>query len=311
MDISNDIFIHIGLHKTATTTLQRQLFPACKNLNLFTTQISEMEKFVHLVTKKDPLYFKPDDARAILTPLFLNNKVTLLSNEMVSGPPYAGVIEAGLDHRSPIIANLKSTFPNAKIIIVIRRQDSLAQSFYRQYLYSGGTARPSKFYGFDKDQLAALMSQDRFYFSPYLELLKSSFPSGLLILAFEEFVRDQKSFLTKLCGFLGIEKPNIVLRKENSTKLGPIGMEFSRLLNHILRNMINRGVLPGIPIIKNGKLIRMNLNHILHENWPLENKPKSGGELFSVAQKILEMTMDDNRQLDARFSLGLNKYGYY
>jgi len=309
--MTNDIFIHIGLHKTATTTLQRQFFPACKNLNLFTTQIPEMEKFVHLATKKDPLYFNPGNARNILTPLFLKDKVTLLSNEMISGPPYAGVIEIGLDHRSPIISNLHSVFPNAKIIIVIRRQDSLAQSFYRQYLYSGGTTRPRVFYGFKNDQKAPLMSLDRFYFSPYIELLKSTFPSGLLILTFEEFVQDQQSFLSKLCNFLGIDNPKISLGKENATKMGPIGMEISRLLNHILRNMINRGIVPAIPIVKKGKLTSINLNHLLHENWPFKTKSRTSGELYTITQQIFEMTKDDNRLLDSKFSLGLDNYDYY
>lgn len=270
-----------------------------------------MQKFVHLVTKKDPIYFNPENARNLLTPLFENTKVTLLSNEMISGPPFAGVIEAGLDHRSPVITNLRSTFPEAKIIIIIRRQDSLAQSFYRQYLYSGGTTRPSTFYGFKKAQVAPLMSLDRFYFFPYIELLRSAFPSGLLVLPFEEFVHEQQQFLGKLCNFLGIDIPDIGLRKENATKLGPIGMEISRLLNHALRNMINRGIIPSIPIVKNGKLASINLNHVLHDNWPFRSKTNVNSDLYRVAQRILDMTKNDNRLLDSKYALGLDNYGYY
>ena len=49
------VFLHIGLHRTGTGTLQRQYFPACEDLNLLMTLLPEMKRFVELVTRKDPL----------------------------------------------------------------------------------------------------------------------------------------------------------------------------------------------------------------------------------------------------------------
>lgn len=61
-----NVFLHIGLHKTATGTLQRQYFHACRELNLLTTLVPEMRRFVELVTREDPLYFDPKAARSVI-----------------------------------------------------------------------------------------------------------------------------------------------------------------------------------------------------------------------------------------------------
>ena len=41
-----DVVCHIGLHKTASGTLQRQFFPACSGLNLLTTLDPAVREFV-------------------------------------------------------------------------------------------------------------------------------------------------------------------------------------------------------------------------------------------------------------------------
>ena len=221
----SNVILHIGLHKTATGTLQRQYFPACEHLRLFTTLEPEMKLFVHYVTRCDPIYFSGQKALSYLESALDSQNPNLLSNESFSGPPYAGVIEGGLDHRSPILANLSTVFPDAKVIIVIRRQDSLARSFYRQYLKSGGTRTIKRFYGLGETDHPPLMSLDRFKYYPYVKALANSFPAGVLILTFEEFVQDQNSFLTKLTDFIGIKPPDIELKKENTTTLGPLESE--------------------------------------------------------------------------------------
>ena len=225
-----NIVLHIGLHKTATGTLQRQFFPACPDLNLLTTFVPEMRKFVRLVTRCDPLYFNSTQAIEILSSVLDQNRPNLLSNESFSGPPYAGAIEGGLDHRSPVLLNLKAVFPKARVILVLRRQDALVKSFYREYLKSGGTRKITRFYGLEGENKPALMSMNRFNYYPYVEEVMKSFPSGVLTLAFEEFVRNQQVFLNKLTNFIGIELPKIELKKENATSLGPLGMEVTRMI---------------------------------------------------------------------------------
>jgi hypothetical protein len=223
-----EVIVHLGLHKTASGTLQRQFFPACRGLSLYTTAMPEIKKFVLEVTRKDPLYFSPESAFSHISSILSDDKPNLLSNESLSGPPFAGAIELALDHRSPILMNLRSVFPEARAILVLRRQDSLARSFYRQYLKSGGVKRPRRFYGLDKRNLGAIMSTDRFLYAPYVDAVKKAFPSGVLLLAFEEFLENGEGFLRKLVEFIGVEMAEITLHKETTTTLGPFGLESER-----------------------------------------------------------------------------------
>ena len=187
----------------------------------------------------------------------------------------------------------------------MRRQDALARSLYRQYLKSGGTRSVRRFYGMD----GPIMSIDRFFYSPYVDAVKALFPAGVLLLAFEEFAEDEAAFLRKITGFIGIKFPSIPLRKENATRLGPFGMEVSRVLNHLFRSYLNPGgILPGVPVFEHGERRLISPMEILHDKWPGKGRNVGKGTIFS---DIFEMVQEDNRVLDSRNELGLDRYGYY
>lgn len=305
------IVLHIGLHKTATTSLQGQFFPACEGLNALTTLNPKVRKFIEEVTRRDPLFFDPARAKAIISSQFISSKVNILTNESLSGPPYAGVIEAGLDHRSPVLTNLSNVFPDAKVILVLRRQDALAKSFYRQYLKSGGTRNVRRFYGFEPDKGPPLMCLDRFYFFKYVEAVVSTFKSGVLILPFEEFTQNQKYFLGKITDFMEVPMPDLSLKRENSTRLGPLGMEVSRMVNYLFRSLLNpAGMVPGVRVVQGDKNHRISPMQFLHDQWPKSKRVKDG-EVARLAGEIFRSVEEDNRKLDKEFGLNLKKYNYY
>jgi len=305
------VFLHLGLHKTATGTLQRQLFPATPGLQLFTTLDDDGRKFIEMVTRKDPLYYSPAAAKALLQSRMSDDKVNLISNESFSGPPYAGAIEGGLDHRNPILLNLQATYPDASVVIVIRRQDKLAASFYRQYLKSGGTRNIKRFYGRVPDK-PALFSLDRFEFSPYLRQLHALFDGRLLILPFEQFASNQGAFLTELSEFLGVDFPAMELERENSTRLGPMGMEASRLLNSLFRNLLNPGgLLPGVPVKRFGEYRQTSPMQLLHDYAPRSKAPSDSGVIYEVCREIFLSVIQDNHLVAKEFGLNLEEYGYF
>ena len=306
-----NVVCHLGLHKTASGTLQRQFFPACTDMNLLVAEDPVVRDFVQTVTAKDPWFFDADRARKTIESRMTHDKVNFLSNENLSGPPYTGVIEWGIDHRSPVLVNLRAVFPDARAILVLRRQDALSKSLYRQYLKRGGTVKIRPFYGLDRSRRPALMSVDRFHFSPYLKLMYESFPAGVLVLTFEQFVRDQEGFLNRLCEFTGIKQPQLKLRAENSTRLGATGMEVTRVMNHFFMSMLNRGFLPGLPVRRNGRWHQISVVEYIHDNWPGRPNSKEQSEHSRVGQEIWSMFREDNRELDARYQLGLSAYDYY
>ena len=302
--------LHIGLHKTATTTLQQQFFPSCSDVNLLTTQNFSVRNFINNVTKTDPAYFDADIARALISPLLSRSTQNIISNESLSCLPFSGVIEPGLDHRTPILNNLKSVFPDAKIILVLRRQDGLAKSLYRQYLKSGGTRPVERFYGTKGVNKPALVSINRFLYLKYVDVLFNAFNSNVLLLPFELFVEDQTEFLKRITDFIGIELPNIELKPENATKLNPAMLEVTRLINHFFRSLLNpAGLLPGLMINKHGNKRRQSPVQFIHDNWPFKNQAK--GKIDIITKQILEQAKEDNLMLDEKYALNLQHYGYY
>lgn len=305
------IICHIGLHKTASGTLQRQFFPACEDLNLLTTLNPRIRDFINEVVTKDPIYFRSDKAREFLDGELSDRRVNLITNETLSGPPYAGVVDWGLDHRTPVLRNLKCVVPSADIVLVLRRQDGLAKSLYRQYVKRGGTVGIRRFFGLDGSKRPPLMSLDRFHFSPFVRFIRETFQSRFLVLTFEEFVRDQDAFIDRLCVFMGIARPKIALRRENATRLGYKGMEMTRLMNFGLRGMLNHGIVPGVPVRRNGQWRQTSVVEFIHDYWPGRPGNDLDSPLGKTGEEIWSMFKDDNRELDQEFELGLARFNYY
>lgn len=306
------IFYHIGLHKTATTTLQEAFFPACPDLNLLTTANRDFKAFYRLTAYSDPAYFDAERARALVEPLLRPDMPNLLSNEAFSGPLYAGIAEYGLDHRTPILDNIRSAHPDAGVIITLRRQDDWARSIYRQYLKSGGTKSPERFFGFSRSPHQPLFARDRFNFLPLVDRLHALFPGKVLVLAYEDFRNAPDAFLSALAAYLGIGVPDVRLQRMNATRLGPWGLRLSRLLNHFFRSHLNpAGLLPGAPRFTPNGLEFRSPSIWLHDNWPWRGSGDPDDALHRLARTILAEQAGNNETLDTRYALGLAQHRYY
>lgn len=304
-----EIFVHIGLHKTATTTLQQQLFPECKGLNYI--KRPALRRSIYALTTVDTAYFDAEAVRKDILNHVREDQPNLISREALSGASGAGIIKRGLDHRSPIIENLAAAVPEARIILVIRRQDALACSLYRQYLKLGGTEVLGRFFGINGKSLP-LAPLDLFRYHPYVERIYRAFPGGILVLTFEEFVYDQKSFINKLTEYMHIEAPELHMTATNQTRLGAGGLEVSRILNRFFRSPLNPGGLfLGIPVWKRNRFKMVSPMSFVHTVWPWKGTLSADSKLKSLGRTILEAVREDNRKLDEEFNLGLDRFGYY
>jgi len=130
-------------------------------------------------------------------------------------------------------------------------------------------------------------------------------------------VEDNKIFLQKIVDFIGIKMPDISLTRRNATKLGPLGMEITRLLNRFLpfRSVIREdNLIPGVPIIqRSGRIRIVNPVTYVHNRWPtlLPVSNKREKKYYRICKKILDNVREDNRLVDEYYKLNLKKYGYY
>jgi hypothetical protein len=307
-----DVVFHLGLHKTASGTLQRQIFPRCKELRLFTIKEPAFNRFYRMVAFTDPTYFYPAKAKSLLEPYLHINKPNILSNEAFSGPLYAGIAEYGLDHRTPILDNLVRVYPQARAILIIRRQDTLSVSLYRQYLKAGGTRSIYRFFGHDSYKGFGIFPKDRFDFLPYVEKLNQFFPRGVFVLPFEDLVKSKEVFLKKMEKFIGVSFSRFELHKENVTSLSPFGLEVSRILNYFFRSYLNpAGFIPGVPYKENGKLYFRSPITYLHDHWRWKGNKEKKSHILDVGKEIFISVQESNKILDEKYNLNLKSHGYY
>ena len=306
-----DLIFHIGLHKTGTTTLQNQFFPKCHGLNSIVGHARHVRQFLLMVNRTDPAYFDPKAAMSVLSGYLKQDQINLVSAEDFSWVAWSSATALGLDFRTQILTNLREAVPNARIILVLRRQDSLVRSLYRQYLQAGGTKPIDKVFGVSPNELRTIVPRNYFRFSPYVRRLHELFPAGVLVLAFEEFVRDKTVFLDKLAAFIGVKSPVVELKKSNSSKFGSFGLEMTRWLNHLFRTPLNpAGPLPGLPVKRSGVYTRITPTWWLHDHWSIQGKLSQSSHLYRRSLEILDQVRDDNRELDKTYGLGLCDYGY-
>ncbi|MFO1129224.1 MAG: hypothetical protein U1E66_12420 [Rhodospirillales bacterium] len=130
-----NILFHIGYHKTASTFIQSKLFQSephgfvrlSERFRLINKHFIASNSFHRL--SAEIVSRIGDEAAAAAA----ENKTLVVSHERLSGYPASG----GFDSRL-VADRIRSAFPAARVLIVIREQKSFIRSMYSQYITDGG-----------------------------------------------------------------------------------------------------------------------------------------------------------------------------
>jgi hypothetical protein len=203
--------LHIGYHKTGSTWLGRCVFPDRDAGFAVAARPRDLHSaFVGV----NPYAFQPEATREAFEPRIraIREKVPVLSHERLSGNPHSG----GYD--SKVIAErLAATFPDARVLVVLREQRSMLVSLYKQYVKRGGAASFERYVSVPpaRGPLPAF----RHDFLEYHHLIghyQSLFgPTNILALTYELLRKDPAAFLGRLGDFLGVPATNAQARLEN------------------------------------------------------------------------------------------------
>jgi hypothetical protein len=202
------ILIHIGYHKTATKWLRDAVFPEGS------AGFRWLPKWpghpVSRLVRDRPLDFDAAALRREFEPLLeaaaAADEVPVITWGRLAGQAFSG----GYD-RKEIADRLKAVFPEARILIVIREQRSVILSTYKQYVKAGGVCTLEQFLyppsrhdgcvpGFD----FAYFEYDRLI-SYYRQLYDSD---AVLVLPYEQLVRDPRDFVAAVLRFAGRRLPD-------------------------------------------------------------------------------------------------------
>jgi hypothetical protein len=232
------ILLHPGFHKTGTTFLQSEVFTDSRLFRLLWWH-DEVDRYV---IRPHELDFDPRPAIEVIAEARRESRpdlIDVVSSETLSGTPFFGSREsASRAHR------LKQIFGQAKVLITVRRQQSILRAMYMQYLKRGGTLspdaffdqpRPPDYYGFE----AGLLE-----FHKLTELYAELFGAeNVLVLTQETLERDPETFMSRLCAFYGMPDaaPRVSLREKSKRGVSPPpgGIPLLRFANRLKGGPIN------------------------------------------------------------------------
>lgn len=206
------VLVHIGYHKTGTKWLRTALFrdPATGY-----GWVPKDSTPIRALVRDRPLEFDPATTRAELEPLVAEVEAAGLLPVVCWGRLAGQAFSGGHDVKE-IADRLRAVLPEARILAVIREQQSVIVSTYKQYVKAGGAATLRAFLEPAENQGWRVPTFDYEYFE-YDRLLgyyRSLFGAGsMLVLPYEQLVRDRKAFVARVADFGGRPVPGEVLER--------------------------------------------------------------------------------------------------
>jgi len=303
--------LHIGLQKTASTWLQNKLFKPTKlGFGTFGGEAAVKRELVGL----DDLEFDPDACRAVFAPgleeVQARGLVPVLSAERLSGDVLFGAYDA-----ARLADRLARTFPEARVLIVLREQRSMLFSAYQQYVKVGGQLplreylrRASKSHPWPCD--LRRYEYDRLI-GRYHELFGRE---RVLVLPYELFRSDPADFVRRILDFAGAEPEpgaaeSLWFAKVVNRSWPPVGIAAKRRLNWLVRERMN----PWAPIDGRGdtgrKLSRLARSAGSRAPGGLTARIE-GRMRATIAERVGDRYRASNARTSELVGLDLAEFGY-
>lgn len=288
--------VHIGYHKTATTWLQKAIFPAATShawVPRATTQKA--------LLSPPGMHFDADATRAVLgmadQPL-----PVVLSEENLSGYPHNGGLHGLI---GPEMARrIHAALPDARIVVFIRNQPDIVRSTYAQYVSGGGTWGLSRYLhthsrvrgALTRAYKAPAFEFEHFEFDRLITIYDELFGADRVHVFAYEALRDRDAILARLLTEVGLTLPEDFAPAASANRsFGPASLLALRFVNLFTRqSVVNKSWLIDLP---GGQGIRHGAK------WVLGRLPGSSARGHrlpdAVHRRVVEHYAASNRRLAA------------
>lgn len=250
------VYLHIGFHKTASTYFQKKVWPKLEGFNYINWGLDYNKsylKFAH----ENPMAFEKKYYLNIFKKELSSKNNFLISEEKLSGQPSYRYL-----NNQNLLNQLNQVFPNAKYIVFIRNQFDLSISLYKQYIKEGGWKSIEEYFGFvngkfieNHSVLSENFNLSMLRFDKYFEYLLTLIPlENLKIVQYEDLPNPKK--YKEIFDFLEVNQyPKYTFNKINSGFNGS-QINLARMINKQVASQKNRT--PRIPEVKIPKIGTIN-----------------------------------------------------
>lgn len=329
---SKQVFLHVGFPKTATTFLQEKLFSQMRGTYYWRKNSNcEYQDIIKSLYRSNISTEDFEDTRVKLEVFFstITEDSILISDEALCGGVYDGIF-LNFSTCESLALRCKRLFPNAKIIVSVRRQDKLLESLFRQALKEGYSQSIDRFlnyrnedFGLFSDSAAVGMNIDvrSLDYLKYIEMYQSYFGDQNVCLVPQELLeRDQSEFVKRICDFLGAEIEGELDQRKLHVSYSYAACKIAILFNRFFRFPgRSGGIIPAMPFQSIGRkgpgqLFRSLFKGVSYKSWlAFISKMTRSDKKFitpSMSQKIQNFYLDRNSKLARTVNIDLQSLGY-
>ena len=230
------LVIHIGLHKTGTTWLQRRVFCDAK-MGFISTANGQSNEATDAFITVDPLAFDAERARARFEPMLeearAKNLVPVISQERLSSDPSFGGY-----YFTEVLDRLVGTFGDFKLLLTIREQRGMLLALYRQAIRSGGTHSLTQMIGTGNEPVGwkSTIRPEYLMYDRMIEHLRARLgEERVCVLPLELMRSDPKDYMDRLLAFTGADATIEPSMESENAGLSPLATRLSTLTNRFSR----------------------------------------------------------------------------
>ncbi|SFM32089.1 hypothetical protein [Salibacterium qingdaonense] len=292
------VFVHIGFHKTATSFLQRCIYPNLSSVRYL--KYGKLKQELYDLRLKKLSDERIQEIREKVDS-FYKRKPLLISYEGLSGSPFS---QKRSKSNIRVLEDIRRVFPEEEydvhIIVGIREQVNLLTSLYVQYVHQGGVNKPER-------HLQNLERQgilDHYHYEYYLDKVRELFGDNhYYVLIYEHFKNDMDARMLDLLQYMGEEEIPPYENEQINRSYGTLQMAIGRRANHLFKTKLHpKGLIPSNPSPIKGKIsprkvLQSKLSFKLH--YKRYHLP---GELEN---ELKARYVESNRDLQQRYNLNL------
>ena len=301
------VLVHVGYIKTGTTYLQKRILSQPgSDLALAAGEMTRAQT-VQNILLADDYSFDPNEIQkrmeAISSPVRSLGKIPVWSEESLLGDPPTRRYDGFSNARK-----LHAVFPDALILITIRRQQSIALSMYREYVLGEGKLPITSFIGTGDEALSftPILRPEFLCYDRAIHHYKMLFgPDRVLVLPQEMLAQDPADYVKTLADFTGCKVPSVSSsgREHVGEKLPALALR--RFSNRLVAHDSMKPGRHGLSKVSD-RIVRL-VNRLTPKNLDASFKRRYE---HIVEQRYDGFFRTSNQQTEKLTSLDLERYGY-